>query len=87
MQLRSMLVVLATLFALVGSARADLRVVTTTPDLAAIVQAVGAGHVQVSALALSTQDPHFVDARPRDKGFARALGDEVERLRAMLTPR
>jgi len=64
MQLRGMLVVLATLLGLVGSARADLRVVTTTPDLAAIAQAVGGGHVQVTSLALSTQDPHFVDARP-----------------------
>lgn len=45
-------------------AHAALRVVTTTPDLAAITQAVGAGRVEVTALAASTQDPHFVDARP-----------------------
>lgn len=64
MQLRSILVVLATLLGLAGSARADLKVVTTTPDLAAVAQAVGGAHAQVTALALSTQDPHFVDARP-----------------------
>jgi len=64
MPLRSIFVILVTLVGLAGTARADLRVVTTTPDLAAIAQAVGAGHVQVTALALSTQDPHFVDARP-----------------------
>lgn len=46
------------------AAKADLKVVATTPDLAAVAKAVGAGHAEVSALALPTQDPHFVDARP-----------------------
>ncbi|WP_163997220.1 metal ABC transporter substrate-binding protein [Pyxidicoccus caerfyrddinensis] len=45
-------------------ARADLNVVTTLPDLAAITKAVGGDHVQVQSLALSSQDPHFVDAKP-----------------------
>jgi zinc/manganese transport system substrate-binding protein len=46
------------------SARADLRIVTTTPDLASLAKQVGGTHVRVTALALSTQDPHWVDARP-----------------------
>ncbi|QQR47190.1 zinc ABC transporter substrate-binding protein [Myxococcus xanthus] len=45
-------------------ARADLNVVTTLPDLAALTKAVGGDHVKVQALALSSQDPHFVDAKP-----------------------
>jgi zinc/manganese transport system substrate-binding protein len=45
-------------------ARADLNVVTTVPDLAALTKAVGGNHVQVQSLALSSQDPHFVDAKP-----------------------
>ncbi|NMO21901.1 zinc ABC transporter substrate-binding protein [Pyxidicoccus fallax] len=45
-------------------ARAALRVVTTVPDLAAIARAVGGDRVTVQSLALPTQDPHFVDARP-----------------------
>jgi zinc/manganese transport system substrate-binding protein len=45
-------------------ARADLNVVTTTSDLAALAKAVGGERVQVTALAQSTQDPHFVDAKP-----------------------
>ena len=45
-------------------ARADLRVVATTADLAALALAVGGEHVDVVALSLPTQDPHFVDARP-----------------------
>lgn len=45
-------------------ARADLRVVATTADLAAVAEAVGGDRVEVVALALPTQDPHFVDARP-----------------------
>lgn len=60
---------LATLFAfalaLLGQrAEAALVVVTTTPDLAALARQVGGGAVEVKSLALPTQDPHFVDARP-----------------------
>ena len=45
-------------------AHAELNVVATTPDLAAIAREVGGSRVKVTALALPTQDPHFVDARP-----------------------
>lgn len=55
----SFLVLLFPLQALAG-----LRVVATVPDLAAIAREVGGDKVTVSALALPTQDPHFVDARP-----------------------
>lgn len=48
----------------VGSAAAKVRVVTTLPDLAAIVSEVGGDHVQVTALASPRQDPHYVDAKP-----------------------
>lgn len=46
------------------TARADLDVVTTTSDLAAIVKEVGGERVDVTALSLPTQDPHHVDPRP-----------------------
>jgi zinc/manganese transport system substrate-binding protein len=51
---------------LFGARRAEAKVavVATTPDLAAITRQIGGGSVEVSALALPTQDPHFVDARP-----------------------
>lgn len=56
---------LALLFLLfVASPAHAARVVATVPDLAAIAQAVGGEHVQVTSLAFATQDPHFVDARP-----------------------
>lgn len=45
-------------------AAAKLYVVTTTPDLAAIAREVGGDKVEVKSLALGTQDPHFVDAKP-----------------------
>jgi zinc/manganese transport system substrate-binding protein len=45
-------------------AHADLKVVATTPDLAALARAVGGEKAQVLSLALPTQDPHFVDAKP-----------------------
>ncbi len=46
------------------SAAAEVRVVASTPDLAAIAQAIGGQRVKVTALALPSQDPHYVDARP-----------------------
>jgi zinc/manganese transport system substrate-binding protein len=47
-----------------GRADAAVNVVTTLPDLAAITREVGGKNVSVTALALPTQDPHFVDAKP-----------------------
>ncbi len=52
------------LVAFAPSAAADLRIVTTTPALASVAKQVGASHAQVTSLALHTQDPHWVDARP-----------------------
>jgi zinc/manganese transport system substrate-binding protein len=43
---------------------ADLNVVTTVPDLAALAKAVGGDKATVTTLSLPTQDPHFVDAKP-----------------------
>jgi zinc/manganese transport system substrate-binding protein len=45
-------------------AHADLKIAATVPDLAALAQEIGGGHVKVRALSLHTQDPHFVDAKP-----------------------
>jgi len=45
-------------------AHADLNVVATVPTLAAIAKAIGGKHANVTSLALHTQDPHFVDAKP-----------------------
>ena len=45
-------------------AHAALAVVATTPDLASVAAAVGGNRAHVQALALPTQDPHWVDARP-----------------------
>jgi len=57
--------ILSTLAALLPArAYAKVNVVATVPDLAAIAREVGGDRVSVTALALPTQDPHFVDARP-----------------------
>jgi ABC-type Zn uptake system ZnuABC Zn-binding protein ZnuA len=45
-------------------ATAQLRVVATTPDLAAVAKEIGGDRVNVVALAKPTEDPHFVDAKP-----------------------
>ena len=43
---------------------AQIRVVATTPDLAAVAKEIGGDRVSVAALAKPTEDPHFVDAKP-----------------------
>jgi zinc/manganese transport system substrate-binding protein len=43
---------------------ARLNVVATTPDLGALVRAIGGDQVDVKVLAKPTEDPHFVDAKP-----------------------
>jgi len=48
----------------VTGARADVTVVATLPDLAALAKQVGGAKVSVTAMALPSQDPHFVDAKP-----------------------
>jgi len=45
-------------------ARAALSVVTSTADLASLVKEIGGKNVDVTPLALHSQDPHFVDAKP-----------------------
>ena len=65
MRLLSLPTLLTSLLCLLAlPARAELRVVATVPDLAALAQAVGRDKVSVQSLALPTQDPHFVDAKP-----------------------
>jgi zinc/manganese transport system substrate-binding protein len=47
-----------------AAAQAALKVVTTVPALAAIARDIAGPHAEVKSLTRSTQDPHFVDARP-----------------------
>jgi len=62
--MRISLLSLAVLASLPLAAAPKLKVVTTTPDFAAIAQAVGGERVEVSSLAKPTEDAHFVDAKP-----------------------
>jgi len=45
-------------------ALAKLNVVATTPDLASVAREIGGDHIDLTALAKPTEDPHFVDAKP-----------------------
>ncbi len=47
-----------------GEANAQLKVVTTTQDIASLVQAVGQDLVEVESLTRGYQDTHFVQAKP-----------------------
>jgi zinc/manganese transport system substrate-binding protein len=53
-----------------SAAQAKLNVVATLPDFAAIAREIGGEHVKVTSLALGTEDPHYVDAKP---SFIRVL--------------
>lgn len=46
------------------NAFAKLTVVTTLPDLRALVEEVGGDNVVVESIAKGTQDPHYVEAKP-----------------------
>jgi zinc/manganese transport system substrate-binding protein len=50
--------------ALATQAFAQLNVITTTEDLAALAREIGGDRVKVEALARGYQDPHFVEAKP-----------------------
>ena len=45
-------------------ARAQINVVATTQDLAAIAREIGGDKIKISAIARGYQDPHFVEAKP-----------------------
>jgi zinc/manganese transport system substrate-binding protein len=64
MRLKILFALILTLSSLNGAASAKLAIVTTTPALAAVAQAVAGDKGRVTSLSLPTQDPHFVDARP-----------------------
>jgi zinc/manganese transport system substrate-binding protein len=66
------------------AAEAKLKVVSTTPDLDALVQVVGGSEVESSAIAKGTQDEHQIEAKPsfmvrlRDANLVLAQGLELE---------
>lgn len=47
-----------------NAASARLRVVATTPDIAALVQEVGGSEIDLVTLARPTEDPHAVEPKP-----------------------
>jgi zinc/manganese transport system substrate-binding protein len=51
------------LFAFAAQA-AQLNVVATLPDYAAIAHEIGGARIKVTSIARGTEDPHFVDAKP-----------------------
>lgn len=55
---------LCTMLLPISASAGDLKIVATTPDLAALALAIGDTHVEVTALASATEDPHYVDPRP-----------------------
>ena len=62
METKFLLVLGAALLA--ATANAELNVVATTPDLAAIAQEIGGQQMDLTTLARPSEDAHFVDAKP-----------------------
>ena len=60
--MRSILIAVLLLASIPASA--EVRVVTTTTDLGALVEIVGGEHVEVEALCRGYQDPHYLEAKP-----------------------
>ena len=59
------ILLLSFLFTIISfTAEAQIRVVTTLPDLASITRHVGGDRVDVFAIAKGYQNPHFVDPKP-----------------------
>jgi ABC-type Zn uptake system ZnuABC Zn-binding protein ZnuA len=70
-----LLTVVAALFAAAASgssAQEKIRVITTSPDLKSLVDAVGGDRVDVESLTVPEQDPHTVEIKP--KQLARLQG-------------
>jgi zinc/manganese transport system substrate-binding protein len=55
---------ISAMFSLSSFAFGKILVVTTTTDLAAIVDAVGGKQVNVESICKGTQDPHFIEPKP-----------------------
>ena len=58
------LIAIATSIGIRVEARAAIKVITSTEDLAALVREIGGDKVTVESLAKGYQDPHFVEAKP-----------------------
>ena len=62
--MKSVLSLLLLLFGMSVQAADKIKVVTTLPDLAEVVRAIGGDQVEVDSLLKGTEDAHFLDAVP-----------------------
>jgi len=60
----SPLIAAAAMFTAAPTAHAELSVITTVTDLAAIVQEVGGAEVKVESICRGSQDPHYIEPKP-----------------------
>lgn len=63
--------IVAALLLAAASARAEMHVVATLPDLGTVAEVVGGDRVEVTVLCPGDMDPHFLPAKP---SLARKLG-------------
>jgi len=61
---KSLTLAMVLLIPTIAQARVGLKVVATTPDYAALAEAIGGDRVSIKTLAKPTEDSHFVDAKP-----------------------
>lgn len=58
-----------------ASAMAEIKIVTTLPDLASIASAVGGNNVSVTSIIMGARDPHRIEAKP--SYMSRAAGADL----------
>jgi len=64
MKTKAILFLASLLTATTVAAQGQLKVITSTEDLAAIAREIGGDRIAVESLARGYQDPHFVEAKP-----------------------
>lgn len=64
MKLFTITFILISVFLLSQNSAAQVQIVTSVPDFAAIAKDIGGDKVEVVSLSKGYQDPHFVDAKP-----------------------
>lgn len=63
-KLTTITIILISIFLLSQNAMAQVQIVTSVPDFAAIAKEIGGDKVEVVSLAKGYQNPHYVDAKP-----------------------
>src|SRR5437763_15056602 len=63
--MKKILLILSLTLLCAFAAQAKLNVIATLPDFGSLAREIGGDKIDIVVLTKATEDPHFVDARPR----------------------